>query len=126
MLSIFGVVALTGVVVNDSLVMVDFINRFRREGQPLAIAIREAGSQRFRPILLTSVTTFLGLTPILLERSLQAQFLIPMATSLGVGGIFATFITLVLVPVLYHILEDLRCVFRQESSVETGAIEQAA
>ena len=126
MLSIFGVVALTGVVVNDSLVMVDFINRFRREGQPLAIAIREAGSQRFRPILLTSVTTFLGLTPILLERSLQAQFLIPMATSLGFGVIFATFITLVLVPVLYHILEDLRCVFRRESSVETGAIEQAA
>lgn len=126
MLSIFGVVALTGVVVNDSLVMVDFINRFRREGQPLAIAIREAGSQRFRPILLTSVTTFLGLTPILLERSLQAQFLIPMATSLGFGVIFATFITLVLVPVLYHILEDLRFVFRRESSVETGAIEQAA
>ena len=106
--------------------MVDFINRFRREGQPLAIAIREAGSQRFRPIHSTSRKTFLGLTPILLERSLQAQFLIPMATSLGFGVIFATFITLVLVPVLYHILEDLRFVFRRESSVETGAIEQAA
>ena len=107
MLSMFGVVALTGVVVNDSLVMVDFINKKRDKGIPPAEAIREAGIQRFRPILLTSVTTFLGLTPILLEKSLQAQFLIPMAISLGFGVLFATFITLLLVPVLYLILNDL-------------------
>ena len=107
MLSMFGVVALTGVVVNDSLVMIDFINKMRAEGMSPAEAIREAGAQRFRPILLTSVTTFLGLTPILLEKSLQAQFLIPMAISLGFGVLFATFITLLLVPVLYLILEDV-------------------
>ena len=106
MLSMFGVVALTGVVVNDSLVMVDFINKMRDGGRPITEAIREAGAQRFRPILLTSVTTFLGLTPILLEKSLQAQFLIPMAVSLGFGVLFATFITLMLVPVLYLILDD--------------------
>jgi multidrug efflux pump subunit AcrB len=106
MLSMFGVVALTGVVVNDSLVMVDFINKMRDRGRPITEAIREAGAQRFRPILLTSVTTFLGLTPILLEKSLQAQFLIPMAVSLGFGVLFATFITLMLVPVLYLILDD--------------------
>ena len=107
-LSMFGIVALTGVVVNDSLVMVDFINRRRKNGNPLQMAIREAGVSRFRPILLTSVTTFAGLTPLLLERSLQAQFLVPMAVSLGFGVVFATFITLILVPVLYHILEDIR------------------
>ena len=106
-LSMFGVVALTGVVVNDSLVMVDFINRRREEGQPLSDAIREAGAARFRPILLTSVTTFLGLTPLLFEKSLQAQFLIPMAVSLAFGVLFATAITLVFVPVTYYILEDI-------------------
>ncbi len=108
MLSMFGVVALTGVVVNDSLVMVDFINRNRDGGKGLSESIREAGVQRFRPILLTSITTFLGLTPILLERSLQAQFLIPMAISLGFGVLFATFVTLLIVPVLYLILEDVK------------------
>ena len=107
-LSMFGVVALTGVVVNDSLVMVDFINRNRDTGKSIFESIREAGSQRFRPILLTSVTTFLGLSPILLEKSLQAQFLIPMAISLGFGVLFATFITLILVPVLYFILNDIQ------------------
>lgn len=109
-LSMFGVVALAGVVVNDSLVMVDFINRARASGLPLAKAIREAGVARFRAILLTSLTTFLGLTPLLLERSLQAQFLIPMAISLGFGVMFATFITLILVPVGYFILEDTKLV----------------
>ncbi len=107
-LSGFGIVALTGVVVNDSLVMVDFINKARAGGQPLAHAIRDAGVARFRPILLTSLTTFLGLTPLLLEKSLQAQFLIPMAVSLGFGVLFATAITLILIPVLYYILEDTR------------------
>ena len=108
MLSMFGIVALTGVVVNDSLVLVDFINRGRRRGMPLEEAIREAGMARFRPIILTSLTTFVGLTPLLLERSVQAQFLIPMAISLAFGILFATLIILLLVPVIYVILEDLR------------------
>ncbi len=108
-LSLFGLVALSGVVVNDSLVMVDFINRARAGGgKSLSEAIREAGAARFRPILLTSLTTFLGLSPLLLEKSLQAQFLIPMAVSLGFGVLFSTFITLILVPVSYSILEDLK------------------
>ena len=112
LLSMFGLVALTGVVVNDSLVMVDFINRAYRGGMPLADAIRTAGAARFRPILLTSLTTFAGLTPLLLERSMQAQFLVPMAISLAFGVLFATSITLVLVPSLYAILEDFKRVFR--------------
>jgi len=107
-LSGFGIVALTGVVVNDSLVMVDWINRRYRAGEPIATSIREAGAARFRAILLTSLTTFAGLTPLLLERSLQAQFLIPMAVSLAFGVLFATFITLILVPVLYRIQEDVQ------------------
>jgi multidrug efflux pump subunit AcrB len=106
-LSMFGIIALTGVVVNDSLVMVDFINRRRVSGHSLTDAIREAGSARFRPILLTSLTTFLGLSPLLFEKSLQAQFLIPMAVSLAFGVVFATVITLLLVPVSYNILEDV-------------------
>ena len=108
MMSTFGIVALTGVVVNDSLVLVDFVNRAYRTGTPLGKAIREAGEQRFRPILLTSLTTFAGLTPLLLEKSLQAQFLIPMAISLAFGVLFSTGIVLVLVPVGYSIIEDIR------------------
>jgi len=108
LLSMLGIIALSGVVVNDSLVLVDYINRHRSHGMPLAQAIRDAGAVRFRPIILTSLTTFMGLVPILLERSLQAQFLIPMATSLGFGVLFATFITLLLVPVIYLLLEDLK------------------
>jgi multidrug efflux pump subunit AcrB len=114
-LSMFGIVALTGVVVNDSLVMVSFINRRRREGEPLGASIRGAGAVRFRAILLTSLTTFAGLTPLLLEKSLQAQFLIPMAISLAFGVLFATFITLILVPSLYTILEDVRYLLRRLS-----------
>ena len=110
-LSMFGIVALTGVVVNDSLVMVDFINRAYQQDRNLREAIRRAGTARFRPILLTSLTTFAGLTPLLLEKSLQAQFLIPMAVSLAFGVLFATLITLVLVPSLYAILEDIRRLF---------------
>ncbi len=107
-LSMFGIVALTGVVVNDSLVMVDFINRSRKKGLSLTDAIREAGEARFRPILLTSITTFLGLTPLLFETSVQAQFLIPMAISLGFGVLFATSITLILVPVIYRSQQDAK------------------
>ena len=108
-LSMFGIVALAGVVVNDSLVMVDFINRHREsEDADLPAAVRRAGVARFRPILLTSVTTFLSLTPLILERSMQAKILIPMAVSLAFGVMFATFITLVLVPAGYLVLEDLK------------------
>jgi len=107
-LSLLGIIALTGVVVNDSLVLVDYINKRRAHGLPLMDAVREAGIVRFRPILLTSLTTFVGLIPILLERSLQAQFLIPMATSLGFGVLFATFITLLMVPAVYMVLEDVK------------------
>jgi len=106
LLSLFGVVALSGVVVNDSLVMVDFINRARQGGMPVTDAVVQSGVRRFRPIVLTSVTTFAGLTPMLLEKSLQARFLIPMAISLGFGVLFATLITLILVPVLYSLLES--------------------
>ncbi|MBT6660520.1 MAG: efflux RND transporter permease subunit, partial [Verrucomicrobia bacterium] len=110
-LSGFGVVALTGVVVNDSLVMVDYVNRKRSIGLSEMESARQAGFSRFRPILLTSLTTFAGLTPLLLEKSLQAKFLIPMAVSLGFGVIFATVITLILVPAMYLILEDIRTFF---------------
>jgi multidrug efflux pump subunit AcrB len=106
-LSMFGFVALTGVVINDSLVMVDFINRKRAESGRVIAAVRAAGQARFRPILLTSLTTFAGLSPLMLERSMQARFLIPMAVSLAFGVLFATFITLVLVPSSYVILDDL-------------------
>jgi multidrug efflux pump subunit AcrB len=111
MLSMFGVIALTGVVVNDSLVLVDFINRAVRGGQPMHDAIRQAGRARFRPILLTSLTTFVGLLPLVLERSMQAQFLIPMAISLAFGVLFATFVTLLIVPIGYLMLEDLQLWF---------------
>jgi multidrug efflux pump subunit AcrB len=104
----FGVVALTGVVVNDSLIMIDFINRARREGTDMHDAVVGAGVRRFRPIMLTSLTTFAGLTPLLLEKSLQARFLVPMATSLGFGVVFSTFITLILIPVSYSLLSDLK------------------
>jgi multidrug efflux pump subunit AcrB len=110
-LSGFGVVALTGVVVNDSLVMVDYVNRKRSIGLSEMESARQAGFARFRPILLTSLTTFAGLTPLLLEKSLQAKFLVPMAVSLGFGVIFATVITLILVPAMYLILEDIRTFF---------------
>ena len=129
-LSLFGVVALSGVVINDSLIMVAFINRKREEGVDLGTAIRQAGVARFRPILLTSLTTFAGLTPLLLERSLQAQFLIPMAVSLGFGIIFGTFITLMLVPISYAILEDARARITtwmgRVPDGDTGDLEQAA
>ena len=113
LMSMFGLVALTGVVVNDSLVMVDFINRKRRVHDDVSMAVREAGSNRFRPILLTSLTTFFGLVPLMLERSMQAAFLVPMAVSLAFGVLFATFITLILVPISYLILDDLQRIWRR-------------
>lgn len=108
MLSVLGIVALAGVVVNDSLVMVDFVNRERDAGHPVATAALQAGLTRFRPIMLTSLTTFVGLMPLILERSVQAQFLVPMGVSLAFGVLFSTGISLLLVPACYVILEDLR------------------
>ncbi|QYJ85579.1 efflux RND transporter permease subunit [Shewanella mesophila] len=107
-LSLCGIVALAGVVVNDSLILVDFVNRARSQGLPLVDAAIDAGCYRFRAIILTSMTTFVGLVPIILERSLQAQIVIPMATSLAFGILFSTVVTLILVPVLYIILDDIR------------------
>ena len=113
MMTMFGLVALSGVVVNDSLVMVSYINQKRREHGDLHAAIREAGATRFRPILLTSLTTFFGLVPLMLERSFEAEFLLPMAVSLAFGVVFATFITLMLVPTSYAILDDVQSGFRR-------------
>jgi len=107
-ISVFGIVALAGVVVNDSLVLIEFANRKRAAGLGHHQAIREAGIHRFRPILLTSLTTFGGLAPMIFETSRQARFLIPMAVSLGYGILFATVITLVLVPSLYLVVEDVK------------------
>jgi multidrug efflux pump subunit AcrB len=116
MMSVLGAVALSGVVVNSSLVMVHYINGRRELGMPLDEAVRVAGVARFRPIVLTSLTTFAGLTPLLSEQSMSAQFLIPMAISLAFGVAFATVISLFLVPSAYIVLEDLKRLFtgRQE------------
>jgi multidrug efflux pump subunit AcrB len=107
-LSMFGVVALSGVVVNDSLVLIDFANRRRRAGMAPLGAIHASGLHRFRPIILTTLTTFGGLAPMIFETSRQARFLIPMALSLGFGVVFATLITLILVPSFYMIIEDIK------------------
>lgn len=107
-LSIFGILALAGVVVNDSLVMVDFINQKVRAGEDLHESVIQSGTRRFRPIFLTSATTFAGLLPLIFDRSLQAQFLIPMAVSLAFGILFATAITLYLIPCSYLAAEEIR------------------
>jgi multidrug efflux pump subunit AcrB len=106
MFSLFGLIALAGVVVNDSLIMVNFVNNALEAGTPLRQAIIESGTKRFRAIVLTSVTTAAGLMPIMLEGSLQAQYVIPMAISLSFGIVFATVITLFLVPALYMLQLD--------------------
>jgi len=107
MMSVIGIVALSGVVVNASLVLVHFVNEARANGAAAHDAILDAGVARFRPIVLTSMTTFVGLLPLMLEQSVQAQFLIPMAISLGYGVLFATLITLMVVPCGYLVLEDV-------------------
>ena len=107
-MSLLGLMALIGVVVNDSLVLVDFINAKVRLGERVHEAVLIAAQSRFRPVMLTSLTTFIGLMPLLFEKATQAQFLIPMAVSLGFGIIFATFITLILVPVNYLLIEDMK------------------
>jgi multidrug efflux pump subunit AcrB len=106
LMSMMGIVALSGVVVNDSLVLIDYANRQRLEGASALTAICAAGTRRFRPIILTTLTTFGGLAPMIFETSRQARFLIPMALSLGFGILFATLITLLLVPSLYLLIED--------------------
>jgi multidrug efflux pump subunit AcrB len=98
LLSVFGIVGLSGVVVNDSLVMIDFINERLKKGMDQRKAILDGAKARFRPIMLTSITTFLGVAPLVFERSVQAQFLIPMAAALGFGILFATGILMMLVP----------------------------
>lgn len=108
LLSILGMFAAAGVAVNDNLVLLDYVHRLRDEGMDGAQALVEAGTRRFRPILLTSLTTFIGLMPLLTERSLQAQWLIPIGISLAFGVLFALFVTLFFVPALYGIGADIR------------------
>lgn len=117
-LSAIGIIGLVGVVVNDSLVMVDFINHYVDEGHDWKSAVLEAGPMRFRAIILTSLTTFIGLLPIQLETSIQAQFVKPMATSVGFGIFFSTAVTLFLVPTLYYIAQDIRRVFSRRQVQE--------
>jgi multidrug efflux pump subunit AcrB len=107
-MSFCGVLVLCGMVVNESLVLTDCVNRFRAQGMPAMEAAWKAGMSRFRSIMATSVTTFVGLVPIMSETDIQALFLVPMSVALGFGGLFATFITLLLVPGVYMILEDVR------------------
>ncbi|MBZ4647993.1 MAG: acriflavin resistance protein [Desulfomicrobiaceae bacterium] len=114
LVSLFGIVALSGVVINDSLVLVDTINEKRKLGIPVDQAIPDAALQRFRPVLLTTITTFGGLMPLIFETSRQARFLIPMAISLGFGVLFATAITLILVPCLTYVGEDFRRRFARD------------
>ena len=112
-LSMFGIIAVAGVVVNDSLVMVDFVNKARAEGVAIKQAVMQAGARRFRAILLTSITTFIGVMPIIMETSLQAKIVIPMAVSLAFGVLFATVITLILIPCQYVALEDAKRLIRK-------------
>jgi multidrug efflux pump subunit AcrB len=106
-MSMCGCIALSGMVVNESLIMVDSINRHRRRGEGLYDAGWKAAMHRFKPIMATSVTTFVGLLPIMSETDIQALFLVPMSVAVGFGGLFATLITLLLVPSIYLIFEDL-------------------
>ena len=127
MVSAFGIIALSGIVVNDSLVLVDSVNRCRADGMGLVEAVMAGSARRVRPILLTSLTTFIGLAPMIVEQSSAARFLVPMAISLGFGALFVTVIALLVVPALYVIVEDLRAwasspaVVREHSQVAAGA-----
>ncbi|MGB0936118.1 MAG: efflux RND transporter permease subunit [Colwellia sp.] len=116
-MSLLGMLALIGVIVNDSLVLVDYINKKVNEGMDVMQAVLTSGAARFRPVILTSLTTFIGLMPLLFEQSTQAQFLIPMAISLGFGILFATLITLILIPVNYLIVEQIKSYFTDDKPV---------
>jgi multidrug efflux pump subunit AcrB len=125
-ISVMGIVALSGVVVNDSLVLIDYANRKRRQGNSIWDSITSAGTRRFRPIVLTSVTTFMGLAPMIFETSVQARFLIPMAISLGFGILFATGIALLLIPCLYLILADVLGLVKRDEKVFRPAVDVEA
>ncbi|MAI80167.1 MAG: hypothetical protein CL917_14560 [Deltaproteobacteria bacterium] len=125
-MSIFGVVALSGVVVNSSLVLVHAVNRMRGEGRSMGDAVRQAGVKRFRPIVLTALTTFVGLTPLMLEDNMGARFLVPMGVSLAFGVVFATVISLLIVPSGYLIMEDLKKFFSERVSKRSGDDENSA
>ncbi len=122
MISLFGVIALSGVVINAAIVMIDYANNARQGGLPAHEAIWRAGVRRFRPILLTTLTTFGGLAPMIWETDAQARFLVPMAVSLGFGILFATLIVLVLIPALYLIVEDLKGLARFGRPRPSGAV----
>lgn len=124
--SLMGIVALSGVVVNDALVLIDFANLQRAAGAAAHEAIRSAGVRRFRPIILTTLTTFGGLAPMIFETSRQARFMIPMALSLGYGILFATAITLIMVPCLYLIVQDVRGLFGVTELQQDGAVTPRA
>jgi multidrug efflux pump subunit AcrB len=113
LMSTFGLIAAAGVVINDSLVMTDFVNQMRAKGHTIKEAVIEAGCARFRAITLTSITTFVGVLPIMFETSLQARFVIPMAVALGFSVLFATLVTLVLVPCMYVMLQDMAKGFKR-------------
>ena len=122
-MSILGLLALIGVVINDSLVLVDFINqRHRAAGENLLSAVERAGVVRFRPVMLTSLTTFFGLLPLLMDQSSSAKFLVPMAISLGFGILFATLITLILIPTNLMIADDIEKFFKSGASEIRGAV----
>jgi multidrug efflux pump subunit AcrB len=125
-ISMFGVVALTGVVVNDSLVLIDATNKKRAEGAGPLESIIYGATRRFRPILLTSLTTFFGLAPMILETDTQARFLVPMAISLGFGVLFATIIILLLVPALYMLLEDVKRLASWRPGNRQALVEEVA
>jgi len=108
MFSILGIVATAGVVINDNLVLMDYINKLRDQGYSAIKAVEKAAEERFRPIFLTSFTTFVGLLPLMAETSMQAQFLIPTVVSLAFGVLFASTVTLLLVPILYLMLDDFQ------------------
>lgn len=118
-LSMFGIIAAAGVVINDSLVMVDYVNKMRQQGIPLYDAVVHSGCKRFRAIMLTSITTFIGLLPIMMETSMQAQMVIPMAVSLAFGVLFATVVTLVMIPALYLVIEDIRHLFKRKKKTNS-------
>ena len=122
-MSMMGIVALAGVVVNDSLVLIEFANRQRQSGKSAHHAVLSASIRRFRPIMLTTLTTFGGLAPMIFETSMQARFLIPMAISLGYGIVFGTLITLLLVPCLFLMLEDFRSLWPARASAAGVHIE---
>ena len=130
MLSIMGILALTGIVVNDSLVLVDYINKQRDRGVKILTAVLTAGEVRFRPVMLTSLTTFVGLLPLMVTTDTQSQALVPMAVSLGFGIIFATLITLIIIPVNYLIFYQtgkfLKAWWNKEEDSSNAVLDDSA